>query len=180
MTKARNSTHAYGWVSRTFHWVMAALIIGMLAVGLYMEDMPLSPQKLQLYGWHKSVGIVILILAFLRLAWKFSNPPMQHLNKLPLWQRIAARSTHALLYISMLAMPLTGWLMSSAYGFSVSLFGWVTLPDLVLPQRETAKLFKELHEIGMIAFFALLTLHISGAFRHYFLRFKHHESNNKD
>ena len=163
---ARNSPSSYGWVAKSLHWFMAVMILGMLAVGLYMSDMELSPQKLQLYGWHKSVGSVLLGLFFVRITWKLLNPSVAALPA-PAWQRIAAKATHSAFYALMLAMPLSGWLMSSAYGFPVSVFGLFTLPDLVSPDKEWAEVFYEAHELGMLALFALIALHVLAALKHH-------------
>ena len=165
---AHNTANAYGWVAKTFHWSMALLIIGMLALGLYMSDLEPTPFKFDLYWWHKSVGSLILALVACRLLWRAITPRPSPLP-MPRWQRIASKATHLALYATMIAMPMTGWLMSDAYGFPVSVFGWFTLPALVAPDKEMAHFFYEMHELGMLAFFALIGIHTAAALKHHFL-----------
>src|SRR5271169_2081632 len=101
----RNTKYSYGSGAKSFHWLMAILILGMLAVGLYMEGMPMSPDKFKLYGLHKSFGITILILVALRLGWKAVNYTPLLPGSLGVWEKRAAHAGHALLYALMFAMP---------------------------------------------------------------------------
>jgi cytochrome b561 len=164
---ARNTHTHYGWVAKAFHWCMALMILGLLGVGLYMSDMEVSPFKFQLYWWHKSLGITVLMLVVGRVLWRITNPSITEIETMPRWQRLAAKAVHVALYALMFSMPLSGWLMSSAYGFSVSFFGLFTMPDLIAPDKELAHFFNELHELGMIAFFACIGLHTAAALKHH-------------
>ncbi len=165
--KYKNTLEQYGLVATSFHWVIAVLIIAQLAVGLYMVDLPLEPSKFELYGLHKEFGTVVLILASLRVLWRWSNIVPPQLNYIPKWQAQAARLSHFLLYVSMFAMPLTGWIMSSAGGFPVSFFGLFVLPDLVSPNKELSSFFQETHAWIGYALIALITLHIAATVQHY-------------
>ena len=165
---ARNTPHTYGWVAKLFHWVMAALMLGMLALGYYMSDLPKSPFKFDLYWWHKSFGTLVLMLVAVRLAWKATNPRVTPVA-MPRWQILTAKSVHLALYLLMFAMPLSGLVMSSAFGFPVSFFGLFTVPDMVAPDRALGSLAAEAHELGMYALFGLITLHVAGAFKHHFI-----------
>ena len=104
----------YGLGAKFFHWSIALLIFGLILVGFYMKGLPYSPDKLQIYGLHKSFGLMVLWLASVRIVWRqFVKPPLAldtHKN----WEKILAKITHIFLYIAMIGMPLTGWLMSSA------------------------------------------------------------------
>ncbi len=162
------SSTSYNWLSKTFHWVMAVGIVGMLAVGIYMVDMDVSPDKFRLYGIHKSVGAVLLLLAAMRVIWNARSPSVPLPGNTPRWQRYAARSSHIALYALMLCMPLSGWAMSSAYGFPVSVFGWFTLPDIAAANKELAAILKRCHEAGMIAFLVLLPVHAGAVLLHHF------------
>ncbi len=164
----RDSQHGYGVITKWLHWLLASLIIGMLAFGVYMEDLALSPTKLRYYGWHKSLGIVILGLVVLRMVWKCVNPTPSLPRHMTRFKRIIAYSFHGLLYTLMFYMPITGWLMSSAAGFPISVFGLPPLPNLIAPDKEMVEFFKELHEIGLWVFAALITFHICAAFFHHF------------
>ncbi len=163
-----NTAESYGWLAKTFHWGMALGIIGMLAVGLYMDGLELSPDKLKLYDLHKSIGSILLGLVILRITWKLITPSVMLPDTLDAFQKLAAKAGHAALYGFMFLMPITGWMMSSAYGFPVSVFGWFTLPDLVGKDKELAHLLEEIHETGALVLMALIALHVLAALLHHF------------
>lgn len=147
------------------HWLMASLILTALPLGFYMHDLPLSPQKLQLYAWHKWLGVTVLILLVPRLVWRWLNPPPPALPG-PCWQLLAASAVHLLLYGLMLAIPLSGWLMSSAKGFPVVYLGVLPLPDLVSKDEALAELFKQLHLLLNLALLGPLALHLGAVLKH--------------
>lgn len=154
----------YGVVAIALHWLMAALIAVQAGMGLAMTRLPVGVEQFQWYGRHKSLGIVILGILAARLAWRWTHPPP------PLtvsgWERRAARSVHAGLYLVLAAMPLTGWAMASASNAPVSVFGLVTLPDLVAPDRDVRNFFITAHVALAVTLGALLALHIGAAVRH--------------
>ena len=150
------------------HWLMALGLAANFALGLTMSDLPLSPQKLQFYSWHKWAGITLLGLVTLRLIWRgFANPPA--LLSAPLWQLRAARLSHILMYVLMFAIPLSGWLMSSAGGFTVSYLGVFPLPNLVSKNKALFDLLKETHEILNFTLLGLVIVHILAALKHQFM-----------
>ncbi len=165
----RNSINRYGVVAKSFHWVMAVLILGMLALGLYMTDKPITPDILKLYGLHKAFGVVVLALVCGRFLWRLYDapPPFPPMPRMMQW---AAQVTHGALYVAMVALPLSGWAMSSAAGFPVSVFGWFTLPALMGPDKIYREIFEDVH--GMIAYglMGLLCLHVAAALWHHFVR----------
>ncbi|WP_300328966.1 cytochrome b [Accumulibacter sp.] len=114
-----------------FHWLMAVVLVGLFCLGTYMHELPLSPEKLRLYAWHKWAGISAFLLALSRLGWLLAHRPPAWPVSLPRWQEVLARGVHLLLYVLMLAIPLSGWLMSSAKGFPTIYLGVLPLPDLV-------------------------------------------------
>ena len=163
----KNTFERYGVVAKGFHWLMALLIVVVLAIGLYMADMDNSPDKFRLYGLHKSTGIMVLFLAVFRLGWKLANvaPILPvHMRKIEVF---LARCGHAALYMFMFVMPLTGWIMSSAAGFPVSVYGWFVLPDLIAPNKEIAQEIKELHELAAWVLMAIVSLHVIAALLHH-------------
>ena len=164
----RNAAGRYGGVAKTLHWGMALLILGMLAVGIYMVDLPGTPDKFTLYGWHKSFGATILVLAFLRFCWRLTNPQPalpEHMKPL---ERLLAHLSHYALYGFMFLLPMSGWLMSSAAGFPVSVFGWFTLPDLIAPEKATRELFGLVHQYAAYLLIGLLVLHVAASLLHHF------------
>lgn len=165
-----NTHNKYGTIAKAFHWLMALLIIGMLVAGSLMTDMTNSPLKFQIYGIHKALGITLLGMFGLRLIWRFMNesPPMPPHSA---WfEVLGAKSAHFGLYVLMLAMPMSGWAMSSAAGFPISYFGLFTVPNLIAPDKELMKLAHDAHEYLGYAFMAVLVAHIAGAFYHHFYK----------
>ena len=146
----------------------AVLVFATVVVALIMVEMPLGVRKLELYALHKSVGVLILGLTVARLAWRLSGPRPVALGPSRRSERILAQSVHGLFYIALIAMPLTGWLMSSAANFSVSVFGLFTLPDLVAPDKALADAFKAAHYWLGWVLIGLLALHVAGALKHHF------------
>ncbi len=165
----KNDIERYGSVAKFFHWLMALAIIGMLALGLYMEDLEISPDKLKLYGIHKSIGVLILIFASLRLVWKNINIIPKLPDSIPALQKLAAGISHYALYATMFLMPLSGWLMSSAAGFQVSVFGIFKLPNLINKDQDLRNLFSSAHTFIGYALIVLIILHALAALKHHFI-----------
>ena len=180
----RNTAESWGWPARLLHWTMAALILGLLAVGFYMVQVLGTTDligRFQLTQLHKSFGFVVFTLALLRLAWRAANPvhPAPPAAAKP-WENAAARTAHVALYVLMLWMPLSGWLMASAsplndpgaYPMQVRnmVFGLFELPDPIAPgDRYLEALFKAAHFYGALALAALLAVHAGAALKHHFI-----------
>ena len=158
----------YHPVSIAFHWLLALMILGSLAVGLYMTGLPFSPTRLKLYNWHKWAGITILILSAMRLLWRLTHRPPADVP-MPAWQRRMAHGAHLALYALFFAVPLAGWAYSSAAGFPVVLFGVLPLPDWVATDRALAESLKLLHHWLAYALGAVIALHVAGALKHQFI-----------
>ncbi|HHT9952753.1 TPA: cytochrome b [Legionella pneumophila] len=163
----KNTSTSFGLVAIFFHWIMAALIIGLLGVGLYMVRLPISLEKLKLYGWHKEYGFLVLFLAFFRLIWRLTNQLPE--LAIPLLEKIAARSMHWAFYFFMFAMPISGWLITSAAGLPASFFGLFVLPDLVAPDENRRILFQLIHEWLGYALIMAIILHAAAALKHHFI-----------
>lgn len=162
-----NSEERFGIVAILLHWIIAALMIGLVILGLYMVQLPISLEKLRLYGWHKEYGFLVLGLAMIRIVWRLMNitPSLS----LPFWEEFAARSVHWIFYGFMFALPITGWLITSAAGLPASFFGLVTLPNLVAPNEELRLLFQGVHKWLGYAIIAVITLHGAAALKHHFI-----------
>jgi cytochrome b561 len=148
---------------------MAILIFGLLALGFYMHDLPLSPEKLQLYSWHKWAGVTAFLLVLVRLAWRVAHRPPPLPADMPVPLRFAAHAGHFLLYGLMLAVPLSGWLMSSAKGFQTVWFGILPIPDLLGKNKELGDLLQTVHMGLNLAFTAVIAGHIGAALKHHFI-----------
>lgn len=149
------------------HWLMAVLLIALFSLGIYMHDLPLSPDKLKLYAWHKWAGVTAFVLVLLRLAWRVGHRPPPLPAAMPDWQKAAAHGIHHLFYLLMVAIPLTGWLMSSAKGFQTVYFGILPLPDLLAKDKELGELLQTVHKVLNISLAALVVAHIGAALKHH-------------
>jgi cytochrome b561 len=158
----------YTPVAQLLHWVVAALIITQFALAWSAEDLPLGMHKLALLARHKSFGMTVLMLAVLRLVWRFMNPPPELPGGMSAPERLAARATHVAFYFLLFAMPLSGWLMSSAKNYSVSWFGRFTWPNLIAPNEHAFDLLKTTHFYLSYALFAVAVLHVLAALKHHF------------
>lgn len=159
----------YNGIAIALHWLIAIAIVASFAVGLYMHDLPLSPQKLKIYSWHKWAGVTIFLCVVLRLVWRLSHRPPELPAAMPTWQRKAAEATHVLLYLLMFAVPLSGWLMSSAKGFQTVWFGVLPLPDLLDKNKELGDLLQEVHELLNFTMAGLVLAHLGAALKHHFI-----------
>lgn len=164
----RNTKSQYGSVAKFLHWLMFLLIVGLIIVGSFMEDIEPMTLKFQVYGLHKSLGISVLILVAVRLLWKITNTsPSLPAHMKPI-EKLMAHAGHAALYLLLIAMPVSGWVMSSAAGFPVSVFGLFTLPDLVAPDRHLMKDMEDVHELLANAIMVLVSIHALAALMHHF------------
>jgi cytochrome b561 len=162
------NTH-YHPVAKTLHWLMSILIIGLLALGLYMHELPLSPQKLELYSWHKWFGVTVFMLVWLRLAWRIVHPAPPPSAALSPVLKNTARAAHGVLYVLMVLIPVSGWLMSSAKGFQTVWFGVLPIPDLLSRDKELGDLLQEVHEGLNVALMLTLSGHGAAALWHHFV-----------
>ncbi len=167
-TTPASSTRFTG-VAIGLHWLIAVAIIGSFSVGLYMVDLPLSPQKLRIYSWHKWAGVTIFLFVLLRLVWRLLHRPPELPAGMPAWQRKAAEATHVLLYLLMFAVPLSGWLMSSAKGFQTVWFGVLPLPDLLSKNEKLGDLLQQVHMLLNFSMAALVVAHLGAALKHHFI-----------
>lgn len=163
-------TNHYTRTAITLHWAIALLIFTAFPLGVYMHDLPLSPNKLQLYSYHKWIGVSIFLLAALRVAWRITHRPPPLPSGMPPWERTAAHVMHYLLYVLIFAIPLSGWLMSSAKGVQTVWFGVLPLPDLVSKNKELGELLKEVHESLNILMLGLVIAHAGAALKHHFIQ----------
>ena len=184
-TSARNPSARYGAVAMTLHWIIAALIILNLYLGLGFDDYARGdPMKFQVIGLHKSIGLTVLTLSVLRLVWRLINPAPPAPPGLPRWMHIAGRSMHYLFYALIVAIPLAGWMMVSAgaMGHGTPVFGQFGIPHLfdwpafpwlsdltrsqAHPYHET---FQSIHVVLAWSMLGLIPLHIGAApYHHYF------------
>ena len=170
-TKTASTT--YSRTAIALHWILAIALTAMFGVGLYMADLPFSPQRLKLYNWHKWAGVMILLVSAVRLLWRLTHMPPPLPVKvhaaMPAWQRFAYQATHGGLYALFFIVPLVGWAYTSAAGFPIVLFGVLPLPDFVPADKALAALIKPWHEITAFVLAGLAVLHIAAALKHHWI-----------
>ena len=164
-----NAPLRYTTPAVVLHWLVALLIFAGFPLGLYMVDLPLSPDKLKLYSYHKWIGVTVLLLVAVRLAWRLTHTPPPLPAGIAAWQRHASAAVHGLLYVLMVAIPLSGWLMSSAKGFQTVWFGVLPLPDLLDKNRELGELLARVHKTLNFTLLALVVMHVGAALQHHFI-----------
>lgn len=172
MARWTNTGQRYGRVAIAAHWALAALLAALVALGWWMVRLPdagYDTVKIVLILVHKQLGLAALALAGLRLAWRIVQPMPALAASLPLREQVAARFVHLCLYALMLALPMTGWLMSSAAGFPMSFLGLVSLPDLVPVSEPLFRQLAFVHRWLAIGLAALVALHAGAALRHRFV-----------
>ncbi len=167
-----NTETSYGGLAIAFHWLMAALIIGLVGLGVYMVALPdagFEMRKVTLILVHKEMGVAAFVLVALRLAWRQVNPLPPLEATTPEWQRVAAVVMHLCLYSLMIAQPVLGWLMSSASGIPVDFLGLFPLPDLLQHNEDRFAELRRLHDWLGYATGLLIVGHASAALWHHFV-----------
>ena len=160
---------AYTRTAVYLHWLMALLVFVTFPVGLVMHEMVLSPDKLRMLSYHKWLGVTVFLLVMVRLVWRAMHKPASLDIPMPQWQRIAAKAVHVLLYVLLFAIPLSGWLMSSAKGFQTVYLGILPLPDLLSKDKVLGDALSALHEVLNITLLLLVVSHIGAALKHQFI-----------
>ena len=166
----RNSADSWGTIAKNFHWWMAALIFAQFALGPMAANWHLSPTKLQLFIWHKSIGMLILVLLVARLWWRAASVTPALPDAMRAWERRAAQASHGLLYALLIALPMSGWVINSAANIPFRIFGLVRLPAITQPDQEAAELFERVHVGLVIVLVLLLVVHVVAALRHHFVK----------
>ncbi len=165
----RNTSAQYGSVAQGLHWLVVALLIGAYSLGFYMEDLPVSPARVKLFAYQKWLGVTIFAVAVLRLGWRLWSPPPLLPASLPRWETRAAGISHRLLYLLLFAVPLSGWLMSSAKGFQTVLFGAWPIPDLLAKDPPLGAALEATHKALNKLLLGLVLLHVAAALKHHFV-----------
>ncbi len=163
------TSQKYALSSRIIHWLMAVIIIALLGLGIYMTEF-LSKEasnKMDIYNLHKSFGVVALILIFLRIINRLAKSTPKLPATIAKSERFLAHLGHFGLYVLMVIVPLSGYLMSNSFGYPVHLFS-IEMPVLIQTNFDLGKIFAETHEIAAYGLLALLALHILGAIKHRF------------
>ena len=165
----RNNSAQWGWVSIGLHWLTFVLIIGLMIVGLLLDELPKSPKYIWVYNLHKSTGLTVLALTLLRLGWRLLSPAPLAVDGTPRWQDGIAKLTHGAMYALLLAMPLSGWLYDSASGLRpLKWFGLFKVPKLSGIDPDIKAFALQSQEWLFDALAALLLVHAAAALFHHY------------
>lgn len=155
-------------ITISLHWLIALGMIAMLAFGLYLEELPRSPEKGEFMALHKSFGAIILLLAVIRIYWRIQNGFPKPLSQGPNWQMTLAKVAHWVLITGTVFMPLSGILMTVGGGYGLAVFG-----IQVIPKMEAVDILGQIggaiHGIGSKLLILFIVLHILGAIKHQFI-----------
>ncbi|MGN6112895.1 MAG: cytochrome b [Luteimonas sp.] len=167
----KNTDDRWGPVSQSLHWLIVLLILVLAAVGLSLDSLPKTPKYFWVFTLHKSVGISVLALVLARIGWRLYAGAPAPVAGTPPWQARVASATHVLLYASLLAVPLSGWLYDSASGLRpFRWFGTVLMPKLAAPDEALADVAKEAHEWLFWTLAVLALVHTAAALYHHAFR----------
>lgn len=161
------SDEAYTSTAIGLHWLIAALMVCGFSLGWVMTSIHgFTPAKLRYVSWHKWIGVTVFALAALRIVWRATHRAPSLPAGMAAWQRGAAHIVHVLLYVLMIAIPITGYLFSSASNVPVVYLGIVPLPRIIAPDPALKALFKTAHWVLNWSLAALVLAHVGAALKH--------------
>jgi cytochrome b561 len=164
----RNTAENYGSIAKLLHWSIVILIIAQYFLAETADELPDGLEKLQWISRHKSIGMVLLLLAVARILWKLANRGQPAPVGTGVLKKAAAAG-HGMLYLLLLLQPISGWAMSSAANYPVTLFGWFQFPALVGANPGLHETLEEVHEVLFYALVAVAVVHVAAALYHHFV-----------
>lgn len=162
----RNSAERYSSVAQLLHWLVALFVVAQFALAWTADALPRDERPAALMLTHKSIGLTVLVLVIIRLAWRFLHKPPAFPSSMPRAEQWLSRITHWGLYVLLLAMPLSGWLMVSAAGGQVEWFWLVSVPAPMGENEAWGDFFHETHELLCWVLFALAVFHVVAGLWH--------------
>ena len=158
-----NSLTEYGFISKVFHWLSAAVLIIQIPLGFYLVDMDFSDKRVTVESIHVTLGLSIFYLILFRLLYKTLNPTPRLQNSLFPGQKIIAKLNHIFLYVSILVITISGALNKLFNGEELDMFFFnIEIKD----NFELAEIFYEIHIVGNYTLIALISLHIFAVIIH--------------
>ena len=170
----KNTGSKWGIVAQSLHWLVFLIFVNQFVTAEVMMDLAaheaaLGFGKWALYGFHKSVGVVLLLLVFLRITWRLYSPAPKDIETNSPVENKLAHTMHFALYLVMLAFPLSGYVMSMAGGHGISVFGLFDLPNFIGLNKELGGLAHSVHGIAGLVAYVLVGLHVLAALKHHFI-----------
>ena len=168
MEMLKNTKDTFGLVALSLHWIVALVLIALFALGLWMVDLDYyDPWRKAAPEIHKAVGVLLFSILIARVIWRWISPPPQPLQSQPAWQRRAATTTHALLYLLPFALIGSGYLLSTADGRPVDVFGWFAIPATLHGIDGQEDIAGDVHFALAMTLIAVIVLHIAAAIHHH-------------
>ena len=161
-------TQRYTTTAIVLHWVIAILAFTLIGLGLYMTDIPRgTPERTFFYNLHKSIGLTTAILVIIRLWWRAKNPPPLLPSSVPGWQVQASRISHALLYLCLIVMPLSGFSASQFTKYGVTYFGLFKIPPLGYENKAIYDFLQGIHGVTAVVHIPRIVIHVAAAMKHW-------------
>ena len=162
-----NTVQRYSSTAIALHWIVAVLVLVMIGLGLYMTDIPRgTPERTFFYNLHKSIGVTVAIVVLIRLWWRFGHPPPPLPTSVPAWQVQASRLSHALLYLCLILMPLSGFSASQFTKYGVTYFGLFKIPPVGWENKVIYDFLQGIHGVTAVLLIALVIIHVAAALKH--------------
>ena len=165
-----NTRDEYGLVSKSLHWLIAALILALTALGWWMVDLGYyDPWYHGSLLWHKSLGICVALFVLLKFIWRWVSPAPQAQATLTSFERTGSHLVHLSLILAMLVIPVSGYLVSSSEGAAIEIFNWFDLPALIPINDQSRDIAIDIHYYFAYGTLALVILHATAALKHQFI-----------
>lgn len=163
-----NSRYRYGWVSIVLHWLMAVVIFGMFALGVWMVELDYYDAWYHRAPWvHRSIGMLLFFLLVFRLAWRWVNIVPEIMGRR--WERLVAIWVHRGHYLIMFALMISGYMISTAHGRGVEVFDWFEVPALLVADKGRESTAGYVHMLLAWGFMAYIGMHAAAALKHHFI-----------
>ncbi|MDG6774165.1 cytochrome b [Thiomicrorhabdus sp. ZW0627] len=165
-----NSARGYGWITIVMHWLVAVAVLGLFALGIWMVDLSYYSDWYHDAPFiHKSVGVLLVGLMLFRWVWTLVNPKPAPASVSSRAVAFLISAMHAVLYLLVFLLGVSGYLISTAEGHGISVFDWFTVPALIEPFEDQADLAGEIHELLAFVLIGLVVLHALAALKHHFI-----------
>jgi cytochrome b561 len=162
MTVTRYTTPAI-----VLHWVIAVLVFVMIGIAFYMTGIPKgNPDRSYFFNLHKSIGVTVALLVLVRLWWRRKNPPPPLPTSMPSWQIQASQISHALLYLCLIVMPLSGFSASQFTKYGVNFYNVLKIPPLGFENKDIYEFLQGMHGVTAVLLVALIVVHVGAALKH--------------
>ena len=169
MPQLTNNDYSYGLISILLHWSMAALVIGLFILGVYMVELDYYDSWYNAAPWwHISIGMATFFLLLIRLAWVIYSPPPGPLSSYQRWERLLGKLTHRLFYLLLIVVSISGYLITTATGAPIDFFGWFEIPALFKLDAQQALFFGKTHAGVSYLTGLLFCLHLVASFKHHY------------